>query len=97
MEKSVMNKKALFNIFDGEYCILDKIRETKSYMEIEEKIDQTIKKIIAEEDEEKRWELLSELNLLYGELESEIASVSFAFGFKSGLKIGAEVFTDNEV
>ena len=91
-----MTNSTVFNIFDGRYSAIDKVRQRKKYVEIESEIEIVINKIVKEKDEKVKKQLLSELNLLYGELEHEASSGCYDEGFKIGLKLGADVFLDSD-
>ena len=53
--------------------------------------EESIKKYLPEKDSEK---IIAEYSLLQGELNAETESTSFTEGFKIGLLVGFEVFSD---
>lgn len=66
-------------------------KKFKTVLKKIEEIEEKIKKLLPEDEREK---LMWDYSLLQGELGSEVESSSFAEGFKIGLLIGAEVFSE---
>lgn len=85
-----MNYSIIKEIFAGNRGNCDKIKQSKRYAEISGQIDGVINKIIASQNESERKALLTELNCLQGELETEVSAESFAEGFKTGLLVALE-------
>lgn len=79
--------------FNKGYCGED-IPASESSKKIFKKLEELeykIKKYLPEDEKEK---ILFDYAFLHGELNSETERTSFAQGFKTGLLLGAEVFSD---
>ena len=89
MNYSIIKEMLLNNRCSNENIPASKSSE-KTLKKIEE-IEEKIKKLLPEDEREK---LMWDYSYLQGELSSEVEISSFTEGFKIGLLLGAEVFSE---
>lgn len=89
-----MNYSVIKDIFAGNRGNCDKIRQSERYAEISKEISDVIGKIAGSQNESERKELLTKLNCLQGELETEVAAENYTEGFKTGLLVALEANSD---
>ncbi len=88
-----MNYPIIKDLFERG-CISESMPVSKAQKETAKKLfefEESIKKYLPEKDSER---IIAEYSLLQGELNSETESTSFTEGFKIGLLVGLEVFSD---
>lgn len=88
-----MNYPIIKDLFERG-CISESMPVSKAQKETAKKLfefEERMKKYLPEKDSER---IIAEYSLLQGELNSETESTSFTEGFKIGLLVGLEVFSD---
>ena len=88
-----MNYPIIKDLFERG-CISESMPVSKAQKETAKKLfefEESIKKYLPEKDSER---IIAEYSLLQGEMNCETESAAFAEGFKTGLLVGLEVFSD---
>ena len=89
-----MNYSVIKELFFERCNIDERLPVTDGHKKIAKKLfefEESIKKYLPEKDSER---IIAEYSLFHGELNSETESTSFTEGFKIGLLVGLEVFSD---
>lgn len=87
LKGDIMNYFVIKELFD---LNCDKIKESEKYALLAKQADLIINKIAESKTEAERRELLSKLNCLQGEMETEVSAESFTEGFKIGFALALE-------